>query len=69
MPTSGDFLKKRYMVNNYILLDSVGTGSYADVRLAKEKTSDRLYAVKVINKQVLRRKLTGGSTMLSLIHI
>ena len=24
------------MVNNYILLDSVGTGSYADVRLAKE---------------------------------
>ena len=64
MPTSGDFLKKRYMVNNYILLDSVGTGSYADVRLAKEKTSDRLYAVKVINKQVLRRKLTGGSTML-----
>jgi serine/threonine protein phosphatase PrpC/tRNA A-37 threonylcarbamoyl transferase component Bud32 len=64
MPTSGDFLKKRYMVNNYILLDSVGTGSYADVRLAKEKTSDRLYAVKVINKQVLRRKLTGASTML-----
>jgi len=34
-------------------------GSYAEVRLAKEKTTDRLYAVKVINKAVLKRKLKG----------
>ena len=57
MPTPGDFLKP-YMVNNYILLDSVSTGSYVDVRLG-EKTSDRLYAVKVINKQVAAELRAG----------
>ena len=65
MPTSGDFLKKRFMVNNYILLEAVGTGSYAEVRLAKEKRTDALYAVKVINKDVLRRKLTHPSAALA----
>lgn len=56
MPTSGDYVKKRLIVNNYILLDVVGTGSYAEVRLCKEKTTDKLYAMKVMNKDVLRRK-------------
>ncbi|EGB10262.1 hypothetical protein AURANDRAFT_23116, partial [Aureococcus anophagefferens] len=53
------------MVNNYILLEAVGTGSYAEVRLAKEKRTDALYAVKVINKDVLRRKLTHPSAALA----
>lgn len=63
MPTSGDYMKKRVIVNNYILLDSIGIGSYAEVRLCKEKTTDKLYAIKIINKDVLRRKLVllGGS--------
>lgn len=30
-PTTGDWLKKRYIVNNYILLDVLGTGSYGEV--------------------------------------
>ena len=30
-PTKGDWLKKRQIVNNYILLDVLGTGSYAEV--------------------------------------
>jgi hypothetical protein len=30
-PTTGDWLKKRYIVNNYILLDTLGTGSYGEV--------------------------------------
>lgn len=30
-PTAGDWLKKRYIVNNYILLDTLGTGSYGEV--------------------------------------
>ena len=34
-PLAGSWLKNRYIVNNYILLDSLGTGSYAEVRLAK----------------------------------
>lgn len=57
MPTSGDYMKKRVIINNYILLDSIGMGSYAEVRLCKEKTTDKLYAIKIINKDVLRRKL------------
>ena len=32
-PTTGDWLKKRYIVNNYILLDTLGTGSYGEVSL------------------------------------
>lgn len=31
-PTTGDWLKKRYIVNNYILLDTLGTGSYGEVQ-------------------------------------
>jgi hypothetical protein len=31
-PTTGDWLNKRYIVNNYILLDILGTGSYGEVR-------------------------------------
>jgi hypothetical protein len=31
-PVMGDWLKQRYLVNNYILLDTLGTGSYAEVR-------------------------------------
>jgi hypothetical protein len=31
VPTTGDWLKKRYIVNNYILLDTLGNGSYGEV--------------------------------------
>ena len=34
-PTTGDWLKKRYIVNNYILLDTLGTGSYGEVSIFK----------------------------------
>jgi hypothetical protein len=30
-PTTGDWLNKRYIINNYILLDVLGQGSYAEV--------------------------------------
>lgn len=30
-PVGGSWLKNRYIVNNYILLDPLGTGSYAEV--------------------------------------
>lgn len=60
-PTTGDWLKKRYIVNNYILLDMLGSGSYGEVRLCKERTTDHLYAVKIFSKDMLRKK-KGGST-------
>lgn len=31
LPTTGDWMNKRYIVNNYILLDVLGTGSYGEV--------------------------------------
>lgn len=48
----GSWLTNRYIVNNYILLDALGQGSYAEVRLCKEKTNDQLYAIKIMNKEV-----------------
>lgn len=32
LPTTGDWINKRYIVNNYILLEILGTGSYGEVR-------------------------------------
>jgi hypothetical protein len=32
-PTAGDWLNKRYFVNNYILLDTLGVGSYGEVSI------------------------------------
>ncbi|CAM9644716.1 unnamed protein product, partial [Scytosiphon promiscuus] len=55
-PVGGSWLKNRYIVNNYILLQPLGTGSYAEVRLAKEKTSNTLYAVKIMNKDFLKKR-------------
>jgi len=60
-PTTGDWLKKRYIVNNYILLDTLGTGSYGEVRLCKDRTTDQLFAVKIFSKDMLRKK-KGGNT-------
>ena len=32
VPVGGSWLKNRYIVNNFILLELLGTGSYAEVR-------------------------------------
>jgi hypothetical protein len=34
LPTTGDWMNKRYIVNNYILLEVLGTGSYGEVSLS-----------------------------------
>ena len=60
-PTTGNWLKKRYIVNNYILLDTLGTGSYGEVRLSKDRTTDLLYAVKIMAKDMLMKKKGGQS--------
>eukprot|EP01038_Epipyxis_sp_PR26KG_P004059 gene4059-5802_t len=58
-PTTGDWLKKRYIVNNYILLETLGTGSYGEVRLCKDRTTDKLYAIKIISKDFLKKRKNG----------
>ena len=60
-PTTGDWLKKRYIVNNYIMLDVLGTGSYGEVRMCKERTTDELFAIKILSKEMLKKK-KGGNT-------
>jgi len=61
-PTTGNWLKKRYIVNNYILLDVLGTGSYGEVRLCKDRTSDDLFAIKIISKDLLKKKKAGNTS-------
>jgi len=62
MNAHGSWLTNRYIVNNYILLDALGQGSYAEVRLCKEKTNDQLYAIKIMNKDLLMKKSVGMSS-------
>lgn len=48
--TKGNWLTNRLVVNNYIILHCLGTGSYGEVRLCKEKHTNKLFAVKVISR-------------------
>lgn len=61
-PTAGDWLKKRYIVNNYILLDTLGTGSYGEVRLCKDRVTENLYAIKIISRDLLKKKKHGHNS-------
>lgn len=58
----GDWLTNRHVVNNYILLNQLGKGSYGEVRLCKERTSNELFAIKVMDKKVLQKKVIGKSS-------
>ena len=48
--TKGNWLTNRFVVNNYIILHCIGKGSYGEVRLCKDKHSNNLFAVKIINR-------------------
>ena len=52
----GNWLTNRCVVNNYILLNQLGKGSYGEVRLCKDKASNRLYAIKIMNRDILNKK-------------
>ncbi|GMH50991.1 hypothetical protein TL16_g00921 [Triparma laevis f. inornata] len=43
-------------------MNPLGQGSYAEVRLCKEKTRDELYAIKIMNKDLLMKKSVGMSS-------
>mmetsp|Transcript_7343 Transcript_7343/g.21671 ORF Transcript_7343/g.21671 Transcript_7343/m.21671 type:complete len:426 (-) Transcript_7343:429-1706(-) len=58
----GDWLTNRYVVNNYILLNQLGKGSYGEVRLCKEKITNKLFAIKAMDKKVLQKKVIGKSS-------
>lgn len=52
----GNWLTNRCVVNNYILLNQLGKGSYGEVRLCKDKASNRLFAIKIMNRDMLNKK-------------
>lgn len=60
-PNTGNWLNNRYIVNNYILLDVLGTGSYGEVRLCKDRITEKLYAIKIISKDFLKKKKNNKS--------
>jgi hypothetical protein len=51
--TKGTWLTNRTVVNDYILLNSLGKGAYGEVKLCKEKKSNQLFAMKAINISIV----------------
>ncbi|KAL7690448.1 putative protein kinase domain, PPM-type phosphatase domain, protein kinase-like domain superfamily [Plasmopara halstedii] len=64
IPKFGDWLNSRTMINNYIILESLGVGGYAEVKLCKEKQSGKLYAMKFINRDVMKKDKLGKQSKL-----
>lgn len=49
----------RKIVNKYLFLETVGRGSYAKVKVCLNLENNTKYAVKIINKSLLRKKKKG----------
>lgn len=63
-PKFGDWLNSRTMINNYIILEPLGSGSYAEVKLCKEKVSGKLFAMKFINRDIMKKDKLGKQSKL-----
>ncbi len=51
--TSGDWLTNRFVVNDYLVLSSLGQGAFAEVRLCKQKKTNELFAMKIMNRKMI----------------
>jgi serine/threonine protein kinase len=47
------------IINGYLFISTIGKGSYAKVKLCKNLQTEKLYAVKIINKTLLAKKKKG----------
>lgn len=47
------------MINHYLILENIGEGSYAKVKLASRRLIgvEQKYALKIFSKSVLRKKI------------
>ena len=45
------------MIDNYIIEKNLGEGSFAQVKLCKDKNTGVLYALKLMNKKELKKKI------------
>ena len=52
----GDWLSHRYVVNDYIILNEIGRGAFAEVRLCKHKTTNKMYACKIMSRKAFDPK-------------
>jgi hypothetical protein len=52
----GDWLSHRYVVNDYIILNEIGRGAFAEVRLCKNRTTNQLFAVKIMSRKAFDPK-------------
>ena len=55
--TQGSWLSNRYVINEYIVLSEIGKGGHAEVRLAKHRTTNELFAIKISNRKLLETKV------------
>lgn len=46
---------KKTSIEDYITICQLGRGSYGDVVLAKQKSNDKEYAIKIINKRFMAK--------------
>lgn len=45
------------MINNYIIEKNLGEGSFAQVKLCRDKNTDLQYAIKLMKKKELKKKI------------
>lgn len=46
----------RKIINNYVMLNVIGKGSYAKVKLGLNLNDNKYYAIKIISKEILSKK-------------
>ncbi|KAJ4460536.1 putative Calcium/calmodulin-dependent protein kinase kinase 2 [Paratrimastix pyriformis] len=52
------------LINEYLMIRSIGCGTYGKVKLATNTNNGQQYAIKILNKTLLRRKRKGNVTAL-----
>ena len=50
------------MINQYIIQKTLGSGSFATVKLCQDTKTKILYAIKIMSKKTLQSKKCGNKT-------
>lgn len=56
------------LINSYVVLGNLGKGSFGKVKLCEHKETKELFAIKVMNKSMLRRARNGVATALQQVQ-
>lgn len=55
--SSSNINKKKFVLENFVTVSVIGQGTYAKVFLVKHKTTNKLYALKVLKKSNILKPL------------